>query len=76
MKWWLFPHPRGDETERARLVEVGTTNKTYLSDYRRQSLLRTALLLKVHTSNYRIVGFTSDVSIEELVGLGRNWGYL
>lgn len=58
----------------ARLVEVGTTNKTYLYDYRRAVSSETALLLKVHTSNYRIVGFTSDVSIEELVGLGRELG--
>ena len=54
----------------ALLHEVGTTNKTHLSDYRGAIHERTALLLKVHTSNYRIVGFTEAVSREALVRLG------
>lgn len=58
----------------ARLVEVGTTNKTYLQDYRRAVTEETALLLKVHPSNYRIQGFTHETSLEELVGLGRECG--
>jgi len=58
----------------ARLVEVGTTNKTYPEDYRRAVGERTALLLWVHTSNYRIVGFTREVRVEELVALGREYG--
>ena len=55
----------------ARLREVGTTNRTHLDDYRRAIGPDTALLLKVHTSNYRIVGFTAEVALEELVALGR-----
>jgi L-seryl-tRNA(Ser) seleniumtransferase len=58
----------------ARLVEVGATNKTYVSDYRRAITLDTALLLHVHTSNYRIVGFTKETSVRELVELGRETG--
>ena len=57
----------------ARLVEVGTTNKTHLIDYRRAITDDTALLLKVHTSNFQIVGFTSEVKLEELVGLGKEF---
>lgn len=58
----------------AVLVEVGTTNKTYPDDYRRAVTADTALLLHVHTSNYRIVGFTRETSIAELVSLGRELG--
>lgn len=54
----------------AKLVEVGTTNKTWLRDYEAAIGLETALLLKVHTSNYRIEGFTHAVSGAELVELG------
>jgi L-seryl-tRNA(Ser) seleniumtransferase len=54
----------------ALLHEVGTTNKTHLADYRHAINERTALLLKVHTSNYRIVGFTESVPREALVRLG------
>jgi L-seryl-tRNA(Ser) seleniumtransferase len=55
----------------ARLVEVGATNKTYPDDYRRAINNNTALLLHVHTSNYRIVGFTRETAVGELVELGR-----
>ncbi len=50
----------------AHLVEVGTTNKTHLWDYENAITENTAALLKVHTSNYRVVGFTSAVDSEEL----------
>jgi L-seryl-tRNA(Ser) seleniumtransferase len=53
----------------ATLVEVGTTNKTHYSDYEEAITEETKALLKVHTSNYRIVGFTESVSIDELIGL-------
>jgi L-seryl-tRNA(Ser) seleniumtransferase len=55
----------------ARLVEVGTTNRTHLEDYTRAISERTALLLKVHASNFRILGFTAEVSLKDLVALGR-----
>ena len=51
------------------LVEVGTTNKTRLADYERAITDRTALLLKVHQSNFAIVGFTEDVAVRELAEL-------
>ena len=57
----------------ARLVEVGTTNRTHPMDYERAIGENTALLLKVHTSNYAIVGFTADVSLEDLVTLGKRY---
>ncbi len=58
----------------ARLVEVGTTNKTHLRDYRDAVTEQTRALMRVHTSNYRVVGFTAAVSTEELVALGRELG--
>lgn len=58
----------------ARLVEVGTTNKTRLADYERAVSDQTALLLKVHTSNYRIMGFTEETSLAELADLGTSRG--
>jgi len=55
----------------AHLREVGTTNKTRLSDYQEAISAETAALMRVHSSNYRIVGFTEQVSLEDLVALGR-----
>lgn len=52
------------------LKEIGTTNKTKLEDYKNAIGDNTAALLKVHTSNYRIVGFTQDAKLQELVALG------
>ena len=58
----------------AVLREVGTTNRTHLRDYAEAIGASTGLLLKVHTSNYRVVGFTADVASRELVALGRERG--
>ena len=55
----------------AILVEVGTTNKTYPDDYRRAVTERTGLILKVHQSNFKIVGFTDTVDVKELSALGQ-----
>jgi L-seryl-tRNA(Ser) seleniumtransferase len=55
----------------ARLREVGTTNRTHPSDFEQAINASTGLLLKVHTSNYRIVGFTSTVTTSELVEMGK-----
>lgn len=53
-----------------QLVEVGTTNRTHLKDYRQAANENTALLMKVHTSNYQVAGFTKAVDEAELVTLG------
>lgn len=66
-----FRIPDVMEQSGASLVEVGTTNKTHYSDYEEHITEETKALLKVHTSNYRIVGFTESVGIEELVPLAR-----
>jgi L-seryl-tRNA(Ser) seleniumtransferase len=55
----------------ARLVEVGTTNRTRAADYRAAVGPDTAALLKVHRSNFRLVGFVAEATLEELVALGR-----
>lgn len=60
----------------ARLVEVGTTNRTHAADYARalDAHPDAALLLRVHTSNFKVVGFTAEVPLEELVALARARG--
>jgi len=58
----------------AILREVGTTNRTHLKDYAEHAGERTALLLKVHTSNYAITGFTKEVTVAELAPLARERG--
>lgn len=58
----------------ARLVEVGTTNKTHLRDYEEAITPETGAILKVHTSNYRIVGFTAQPAAERLADLAHNRG--
>ncbi len=58
----------------ARLVEVGTTNRTHPRDYEAALTAETGLILKVHTSNYRIEGFTAEVSATTLSGIARKAG--
>jgi L-seryl-tRNA(Ser) seleniumtransferase len=55
----------------AILKEVGTTNRTHPADYEHAITDQTAMLLKVHTSNYRVVGFVAEVELPELVAIGR-----
>lgn len=69
-----FRIPEVMERSGAILREVGTTNKTHLRDYEKAINERTALLLKVHTSNYRVLGFVSEVSLQDLVILGQKRG--
>jgi L-seryl-tRNA(Ser) seleniumtransferase len=58
----------------AALVEVGSTNRTYLRDYEAAATERTRMLLSVHRSNFRLSGFVHDAALAELVGLGRKLG--
>ena len=58
----------------ATLVEVGTTNKTHVSDYEENITEETKALLKVHTSNYKIVGFTESVGIDEMMPIAKEHG--
>ncbi len=58
----------------AHLVEVGTTNRTYLSDYQNAITENTALLLKVHTSNFKVIGFTESPDTRDLSPLARESG--
>jgi len=58
----------------AQMVEVGTTNKTHLADYERAIDSDTSMLLKVHKSNFALIGFAEDVPLCEMVSLGRRYG--
>lgn len=69
-----FRMPDVMETSGAILREVGTTNKTHLRDYEAAISERTGLILRVHHSNYRIMGFAEEPGIEALVELGRKRG--
>ena len=69
-----FRIPEVMEKSGAKLVEVGTTNRTYISDYERALSPETSLFLKVHQSNYHIVGFTHETELSELVQLGQKRG--
>jgi L-seryl-tRNA(Ser) seleniumtransferase len=69
-----FRIPEIMEQSGAVLREVGTTNRTHIDDYRAAITERTRLLLRVHPSNFRIVGFTARPAVEELAALGRERG--
>jgi L-seryl-tRNA(Ser) seleniumtransferase len=58
----------------AKLVEVGTTNCTYARDYENAITESTAALLRVHSSNFKVVGFTAETAIEEMVEVGKKRG--
>ena len=57
----------------AKLIEVGTTNCTYITDYEQAINPRTAALMRVHSSNFRLMGFTNVVTLDELVTLGNQY---
>jgi L-seryl-tRNA(Ser) seleniumtransferase len=59
-----------------RLVEVGTTNQVHISDFEEALKLPAAMILKAHHSNYKIIGFTSEPSLEELSALGKRVGVI
>jgi L-seryl-tRNA(Ser) seleniumtransferase len=59
----------------AKLVEVGTTNCTYIADYEQAITPRTTALMRVHASNFQVVGFTHSVTLEEMVTLGRQYDF-
>jgi L-seryl-tRNA(Ser) seleniumtransferase len=58
----------------AKLIDVGTTNCTYIADYEQAISERTAALMRVHSSNFKLIGFTHFVTLEELVTLGNRYG--
>lgn len=68
-----FRIPSIMELSGAKLVEVGATNKTHLKDYENAISEETKVLMKVHTSNYRILGFTENIEIKELSVLGKKY---
>jgi len=68
-----FRVPEVMKFSKAKLVEVGTTNRTHLYDYENNITENTGVLLKVHTSNFKILGFTEEVSAEELTKLGEKY---
>src|SRR5438128_9689924 len=59
-----------------RMIEVGTTNRTRLSDYRKAISENTRMIMRVHTSNYRIIGFTKTPRLRDLASLARDSGLL
>jgi L-seryl-tRNA(Ser) seleniumtransferase len=69
-----FRLPEVMAQSQARLVEVGATNRTHLKDYQRAITADTAAIMRVHPSNYRVVGFTSEVPLVELAELAHSRG--
>ncbi len=65
-----FRIPEVCELSGAKMVEVGTTNRTHLKDYKKAINENSGAILRVHTSNFRVIGFTKEVSLEDLVKLG------
>jgi L-seryl-tRNA(Ser) seleniumtransferase len=57
----------------AKLVEVGTTNCTYITDYEQAITPRTAAMMRVHSSNFQVIGFTHSITLEELITLGQQY---
>lgn len=66
-----FRLPEIITTSGVKLVDIGTTNRTYISDYENAVTEDTGVIIKAHTSNYRVVGFVTRPSLEELVEVGR-----
>ena len=71
-----FRLPEVMAQSQARLVEVGATNRTHLKDYQKAITAETAAIMRVHPSNYRVVGFTSEVPLRELAELARGRGLI
>ncbi len=71
-----FRLPEVMAQSQARLVEVGATNRTHLKDYRAAITPNTAALMRVHPSNYRVIGFTSEVPLRELAELAHSQGLI
>lgn len=71
-----FRIPEVMERSGAQLKEVGCTNRVHLSDYEKAIAGETAAIMRVHTSNYRLIGFHSEVSLSELVTLSKKYGLL
>ncbi len=68
-----FRIPEIMEQSGAKLVEVGSTNRTHIEDYKNAITEKTKMILKVHTSNYRVVGFTSEVGLDDLNKLAKDY---
>ena len=68
-----FRIPEIMEQSGAKLVEVGSTNRTHIEDYKNAITEKTRMILKVHTSNYRVVGFTSEVGLDDLNKLAKDY---
>ena len=66
-----FRIPEVMEKSGAVLVEIGTTNRTHLSDYEDAVGINTGVILKVHTSNFKVLGFTDEIGLDELAELGK-----